>query len=507
MNVGTYVARAARFFSDRTAVVDGERRISFAELEDRTNRLAHALVERGVRLGDRVAIILPNSIEWIEADFAVAKAGGMSVPITTRLHEREMAAMLTISETSAIVTTPDMLARLEPFLDMSAMTTLLVGRPGADGYEGAVAGASSDPICLEVDEASAGRVMRFTSGTTGKPKAVFLTHRNWICVAQNTLLDRFNLHKDDVFLGTSPYAHAGGLWILPSLMRGATIRTFERFDPEALVTHIEKGECTMLQLVPTALRRILDLPRIRQADLSKLRAISYGGAPIEGSTLREALDVIGPKLVQGYGLNEAAIVCTLPAEEHGVALSHRGWQQPLGREVLMAEVAIMGADGRPAPDGEVGEIAIRGPMVFTHYWKNPEATANAIREGGYFWTGDLGLRGENGFIYIAGRSKDIIVTGGYNVSPDEVEAVVDQHPAVGQCAVVGLADREWGEAVTAFVILKPGAQASEADIVEFCRERLTSYKKPKAVRFVESLPVNSNGKVMRRLIRENYAGE
>ncbi|TVR07637.1 MAG: long-chain fatty acid--CoA ligase [Salinarimonadaceae bacterium] len=507
MNVGSYVARAARFFSERIAVIDGDRSVSFSTLEDRTNRLAHALAARGVRLGDRVAIILPNSLEWIEADFAVAKAGGMSVPITTRLHEREMAAMLTISETSAVITTPEILARLEPLVDVSAMARILVGPTGADGYEDAVAGASSSPICVEVDEARDGRVMRFTSGTTGKPKAVYLTHRNWIAVAHNTLLDRFNLQKGDVFLGTSPYAHAGGLWILPSLMRGATIRNLERLDPEALVALIEKGECTMLQLVPTALRRILDLPRIREADLSRLRAISYGGAPIEGSTLREALDVIGHKLVQGYGLNEAAIVCTLPPEEHGVALSHRGWQQPLGREVLMAEVAIMGPDGRPVPDGEVGEIAIRGPMVFTHYWKNPEATAQAIREGGYFWTGDLGLRGENGFIYIAGRSKDIIVTGGYNVSPDEVEAVVDQHPAVRQCAVVGLPDREWGETVTAFVILMPGAQASEADIIDFCRERLTSYKKPKAVRFVESLPVNSNGKVMRRLIRENLASE
>ncbi len=505
MNVGEHVSRAARFHLWRTALIDGARRVSFAALEERTNRLAHALVARGIQRRDRVALVLPNSVEWIESDFAIAKAGAMTVPLAVRLHEREMAGMIEASQASLLITDVATLARLRSLI--GAIAVLVVGAAGDEGYEAAMAGGSARHLCVEVDEASDGRVMRFTSGTTGKPKGVYLTHRNWLAIAHCHLLDRWSLQPDDVFLGTSPYSHAGGLWILPALMRGAAVNIYDKFEAETLLAEIEGGRASVVQLVPTALRRLLDLPGVADRKFEGLRAVHYGGAPIDGPMLAEALAVIGPKLVQGYGLNEAGIVCTLQAADHTKAIGQQGWLQPLGREVTMAEIVIADATGRAVADGEIGEITIRGPMVFPEYWRDPQATAVAIREGGFFWTGDLALRGANGYVYLAGRSKDIIVTGGFNVSPDEVESMVARHPAVHQCAVIGIADREWGEQVTAFVVVRPGMSLTAKELIDFCRDNLTGYKKPREVRFVTSLPVNSNGKVVRRMLREQVAQE
>lgn len=502
MNVAFLVARASRFFGDRVFAFDATRSLSFRQLDERTNRLAHGLRARGIGVRDRVALILPNSIEWIEGDFAIAKAGAMTVPLSARLHEREMAQMIAAADVALIVTDTTTWERLSGLVH--GVPALLVADASANGYEAVVAKGSADAICVAVEEGRDGRVMRFTSGTTGQAKGVYLTHRNWLAVAHCQLLDRGHLQPDDVFLGTSPYSHAAGLWILPALIRGSAVHVFDKFDADLLLRHIASGRATVLQVVPTALRRLLDIQAANPRKLDALRSVHYGGAPIDGPTLREALDVIGPKMVQGYGLNEAGLVCTLQARDHLAVVGHTGWQQPLGREVTMAEVVIAGEDGQPVADGEIGEITIRGPMVFPEYWRNPEATSAAVRDG-FFWTGDLALRGENGYLYLAGRSKDIIVTGGYNVSPDEVESALARHPAVYQCAVIGLPDREWGEQITAFVVAKPDAAPSEKDLIDFCRDHLTGYKKPKAVRFVPSLPVNSNGKVVRRLLREQLA--
>ncbi len=260
MNVGEHVSRAARFHLWRTALIDGARRVSFAALEERTNRLAHALVARGIQRRDRVALVLPNSVEWIESDFASAKAGAMTVPLAVRLHEREMAGMIEASQASLLITDVATLARLRSLI--GAIAVLVVGAAGDEGYEAAMAGGSARHLCVEVDEASDGRVMRFTSGTTGKPKGVYLTHRNWLAIAHCHLLDRWSLQPDDVFLGTSPYSHAGGLWILPALMRGAAVNIYDKFEAETLLAEIEGGRASVVQLVPTALRRLLDLPGV-----------------------------------------------------------------------------------------------------------------------------------------------------------------------------------------------------------------------------------------------------
>ncbi len=503
MNIASYVARGARFFGNRIAIAEGGRHVTFAELDARTNRLGNALVGLGLSLGDRVAIVLPNSTEWIEADYAVVKGGGVAVPLSPRLHDTEIVRMMKSVDTSLLIANEEVLARLSRAGWAADIPVISVDGPGGLDYVGLIADASPAPLCLDVDAPVAGRMMRFTSGTTGTPKGVFLTHGNWLSIACSTLLDRWNLVEGDWYIGTSPYAHAAGLWLLPALMRGVTVNVTDRFDPQFILGEIEAGRCNVLQLVPTGLRRLLDLPGISPENFENLKVVSYGGAPIDAPTLSDALRIIGPKLVQGYGLNEAATVSTLKPEDHvPEAIGRTGWRQPLGREVSLAEVKITNPDGHEVADGEIGEILIRGPMVLPYYWENPEATSAAIGTDGFFRTGDLGMRGERGMIYLAGRIKEIIVTGGYNVSPGEVEAVLLQHPEVHQCAVIGLPDREWGETVSAFVVAKAGAAPTEAELIEHCRRGLTSYKKPKTIRFVDDLPLNSNGKVMRLALRE-----
>jgi acyl-CoA synthetase (AMP-forming)/AMP-acid ligase II len=508
MNVGVFVARAAAAFGDRTAVIDGERRLTFRHLDERTNRLANALIGLGIRRNDRVALALPNSIEWIEAEFAITKAGAMTAPIGMRTHPAEMARFIALAQANLLITDAPTLARLSPLLAPTRLPCIVVSPEGqatdALSYETVMSGGSSAPICVEVDEERDGRVMRFTSGTTGTPKGVYLTHRNWLSNAYGLLLDRHSLQRDDVVLTSASYAHAGGLWHLPALIRGAVIHISDRFDPEQTLRDVEGGRATVLKLVPTTIRRLLDVPGIRGRDLNGLRAIQYGGAPIEASTLGEAIDVFGPKLIQGYGLNEACMICTLSPEDHVKRAAQKDWKQPLGRETSLIELKLADRDGNPVVDGDVGEIAIRGRLVFREYWRDPAATAAAIRDG-WFYTGDLAQRGEQGFLYLAGRSKDIIVTGGFNVAPAEVEAVLDQHPAVHQCAVAGLPHREWGEQVTAFVVTKPGSATTQDALLEFCSNRLTAYKKPKAIHFVPSLPLNTNGKVMRRELATTFA--
>ena len=249
------------------------------------------------------------------------------------------------------------------------------------------------------------------------------------------------------------------------------------------------------------LRRILDVPDIAKRDLSGLRILTYSGSPIDSATLADALAVLGNRLVQSYGSNEAAAVTVMSPRDHARFVGYSGWQQPLGRETTLAEVMVADPEGKRLPIGEIGELAIRGPMVFRRYWREPELTEKAFRNGWYY-TGDLVMRDHSGLLYMSGRSKDIIITGGYNVVPREVERVLESHPAVLETAVVGVPHREWGEQITAFVALKPGQNVSESALIEFCRDQMTHYKKPKQIRFLERLPLSSNGKIDRAKLKQ-----
>jgi acyl-CoA synthetase (AMP-forming)/AMP-acid ligase II len=506
MNLAHYLSRAARQFGDKAAAIDGERQISFRKLEERSNRLAHALSDRGVPFQACVAIVLPNSIEWMEAEFGIAKIGAVTVPVAPRLHEQEMARMINAAEPAAVITNGEILERLKPHLTTADTVFFVVGGPasGKDcvAYEEALSAASSELVCVDVDEFEHGRVLRFTSGSTGQPKGVFLTHRNWMGITNSMLLDRCYLYESDIIFNCGGFSHAGGLWIMPAAIRGATLQIKDTFDAEMIVRHIEEGKATVVQLSPTVLRRILDVPEIAERNIDALRVMTYSGSPIDSVTLADALAIFGNRLVQSYGANEAAAVTVMSPKDHAGLVGYSGWQQPLGRETALAEVKIADKDGKALPVGEIGEMAIRGPMVFRRYWRDPELTEKAFRDGWYY-SGDLAMRGENGLLYMSGRSKDIIITGGYNVVPREVERVLESHAVVQEAAVVGIAHRDWGEQVTAFVRLKPGAVLAEDALIDYCRDEMTFYKKPKRIHFLDEMPRNVNGKIDRETLRKH----
>jgi acyl-CoA synthetase (AMP-forming)/AMP-acid ligase II len=507
MNVSKYLPRAAMKFGNRIAAYDGDRSTTFRQLEDRSNQLANALSGIGVQFQDKVAILLPNCIEWIEAEFGIGKIGAVTVPLSPRLHEAEIARVLKFSEATCVVISAEILERVAPALAALPLTFLVVGegggQPSYHDYEAVLTSASSAPVCVDVNAAEHGRVLRLTSGSTGQAKGVFLSHRNWASIAHSMLLDRCSLQDTDHIFNCGGFSHAGGLWLLPSIIRGSTLEINDKFDAEMIVQHIERARATVVQLAPTVLRRILDLPDVRSRDFSKLRVLTYSGAPIDSRTLADALEILGPKLVQSYGSNEAAAVTVMTPHDHARFVGYQGWQQPLGREATLTDVMIMGEDGKPVATGEVGDLAIRGPMVFHSYWREPELTERAFRNGWYI-TGDLVFRDDTGMMYMAGRSKDIIITGGFNVVPREVEKILEAHPAVLEAAVVGLPHREWGEEVTAFVTLKRDQRLSSEALIDFCRDKITSYKKPKLVHILDQLPLNSNGKVDRPLLRKIY---
>jgi acyl-CoA synthetase (AMP-forming)/AMP-acid ligase II len=517
MEAGSLTIWAGRRFGAWPAVQHGSRVTSYATLGERTARLANALRALGVTKGDRIAHVLPKCTEAIECDLAISMAGAVSFPISRRLSAEDILAALGKGAPRAIITTEDDLERIG--LDRLKEEVLIVvveaGGSSAGGthkpqeswlwYDALLESGYASPPKVSVDPDRDARMIRLTSGTTGKPKLVISSHRAWMAAGYALLIDRYALAREDVLLGGGAYPHT---WLTACLLRGACVFVVDKFDAEEVVACLAGSRVTVLQLVPTMLRRLLDVPGVRQVGLSGLHAISYGSGSIDRGTLDEAMDLFGPVLIQGYGLNEAPNVAALTCEDHAVVMQRREptGLQPIGKESLLSEVRLRGDDGAEVVDGNVGELEVRGPTVMSGYWGDDEATARVVREG-WLQTGDLMVRdAETGYLYLAGRRNDMIVTGGLNVYPSEVENVIAGHPAVNRCAVIGLPDREWGEIVVAVVIQRPGADTTEEELIAFCRARMSGYRKPRRVLFADELPLTSNDKVQRAELRRRVMG-
>lgn len=500
MNLATVFSRTARIMADAPAIVHGDRKISYRELDQRSSRLANGLRASKLGLGDRVGLLLGNTPEWIEVDLALAKIGAITVPLNLRSHPAELARTLDLIEPHAVVVGSDALEALGEYLNAGNARQIIVG--AADGraeYEELLRDGASSFEPVPIDDVRDGRLIRLTSGSTGEPKGVCLTHRNWLTGTLGLLLDRWNVSPGEVYLGASPLSGASGPWLSAVLMRGGTVLLVERFDATQMLELIERHQVALLQLVPTMIRRLLDTGEIGSRRLESLKAISYGSGPIDRAMLTEALDTLGPKLVQGYGLNEAPNCIALPASRHRDALARHTDLQPLGLPGTFTAIRVVDSSGNEVDAGDVGELVVDGAMVMTGYWRNEAATRDALTLDGALRTGDLVVRDDDDLLFLAGRRKEVIVTGGLNVYPQEVEDVIGRHPAVRECAVVGLPDRDWGERVTAFVVLDRDIATEE--VIAFCREYLAAYKLPKEVRVRQSLPVGSNGKIMKRLLQ------
>lgn len=498
MHIGWKLRQLERWYSDRPAIIDDAGTWTHRSFLARINKVGHALTGLGLQRGDRVALIVPDIREYLEADYGTMSAGFVRVPIDPRLTSEEIAALLRHAGVRALITHTDFeekLTRIVGEIETLQHVVSIGGRfSGAADYEALLARASDRALPNGDDGELA--TLNFSGGTTGSPKATMLLHRNLMTVAQNTA-HAFGATPDSTFLNVRPLWPIAQVILMSYLMGGAKVVLGGRFDADRLSEQIERTGATRTSLVPTHLVRLIEHLRPADARLSRLEAIHVGGSRIPRSLFMSAQETIGSKVGVVYGLTEAPICCCLDPQRLDCAPEIRNRLiESVGRELFGYEIklGLPGGDTTTEP-GREGEVLIRGGNVMAGYWKNDEATRAAL-DGDHLRTGDLGCFDEFGNLHIVGRLKDVIRTGSSSVVPKEVEDVISTHPAVCEVAVLGLADPEWGEAVTAFVVLHPDAVATENEIIEHCRERLTSYKKPRSVRFLDSLPRSHYGKVL-----------
>ena len=510
MNIAKLLTKAARIFPRKPALVHGSKKLTFARFNERANRLANALLGLGVRPGDNVAVLQYNYPETLETIFACFKAGCGAVPINFRLHPKEYAFIINHSQARAVVLSPEfnegVMDTRRDIPEVEHLITLAGAAGELRDYEELLAAGSSDREDALVDPEQLAWLF-YTSGTTGHPKGAMLTHRNLLSMTMNFFADMSPLGPEDAVLHGAPLSHGSGMYALPNIAKGAlnVILESKTFDPELVFRTIERQGITNMFAAPTMVKRLAESPAANKYDHGRLRCLNYGGAPMYVEDLKQAMRVLGPCLVQLYGQGEAPMTITyLPKRDH----------QPEGTEEQMrrlasagiprtdVEVAVADQDDRPLPQGQSGEIITRSEVVMKGYWRNPRATAEALRNG-WLHTGDVGYFDEDGYLFIMDRSKDMIISGGENIYPREVEEVLLRHPAVCEAAVIGVPDPEWGEALKAVVVLSPGRTVTGEELIAFCRNHIASYKKPRSVDFVEELPKNNYGKVLKRELRKN----
>jgi long-chain acyl-CoA synthetase len=483
------------------------RTITFAELDARSSRLANALTSAGVRAEHRVAILDKNSVEFFELVFALTKIGAVIVAVNWRLAGNEVTQIVNDAQASVMVVGPEFIAeveKIEPALDTVSTIVAIGGHDRWHEYE-AFLGAH-DAVDPMVESRGDDVVLQlYTSGTTGLPKGVMLTNDNFFA-GMEQIAPSWELTPGSVNLAVMPMFHiAGSGWALTGLAQGCRTVLIRDVDPARILRAIPEYGVTTALFVPAVIQLLVSTPDAQTTDFSTLRAIAYGASPITETVLTKAMDVFGCQFIQLYGLTETTgAIAQLDAKDHDPAdLAHL--LRSCGRPYPWVEIRIVDPEtGDDVANGEIGELWTRSDKTMAGYWGNEEATANAISPDGWFKTGDAGYFDEAGYLYLHDRLKDMIVSGGENVYPAEVENVLAKHPDVVDVAVVGVPDARWGEAVKAVVVRAAESDVTDVDLIAFAREHLAGYKLPKSVDFADALPRNPSGKLLKREIREPY---
>ena len=514
LTVGQLYDRVVRNGGERVAITQGERQVTYAELGDHAARLVGIFGALGLGRGDRIAFFMANCVEYVACEYAVAKLGATRVPLAVLLADDDHVYMMNFARCRALIYHEKLAARVkamvplletvEQYICVGDRTTALPDRhlrlsDLLARNEPVMANVAIDP-----EEIAA---IYFTGGTTGRPKGVMLSHRSWFFTYWMEMLD-FGIAPGETFLFATPMTHAGGCLILPVLLRQGRCIVLDHFDPDLLLGAIERERATATLVVPTMIYVLLDHPRRGDYNISSLRNVLYGASVIAPERLKEALRFFGPVFTQFYGQTEAPMALTaLQREDHLVddPVYEQAVLASAGRPTYGTNIRLVDDAGCDVPASEPGEVIARAPNVMSGYLDDPEATAAAIRCG-WLYTGDIARMSAEGLITIVDRKKDMIISGGFNVYPREVEDVLFEHPAVRRAAVVGVPHDKWGEQVKALVELHAGTTVAEPELIEFVRARKGSLMAPKSIDFVDTIPLTNLGKIDKKSIRARFWG-
>lgn len=509
INLGQILPVNAKKHSRRICLKDKERSFTFPQTNARANRLANSLQNLGLSKGEKIAVLMDNSIEICELYFAAAKVGLVAVPLNFRLALKDMVYIAGNSDSTAFLFHREFLPVVQAFRSsLPAIRTYIVVGGEADGcleYEALLAGATGEEPRVLVEPEDTWIIL-YTSGTTGKPKGSVRSHESYVAFYLINAVD-FRFTEEEYCLNVMPLCHVNSTFftLAVTYVGGSVyVHPARSFDPEEILSIIHREKITFISLIPTHYNIILSLPRekVRKYDVSSVRKLLCSSAPARREMKKAVMDFFpGVQLYEGYGSTEAGIVTTLMPWEQYEKLGS------IGRESLGTDfVKILDEKGKEVPPGEVGEIFSRSPMLFDEYYKMPEKTAASFRNG-WFSAGDMGKMDDDGYYYIVDRKDNLIITGGEHVYPSEVEEVISLHPSVFDVAVIGVPHEKWGECVMAVVALKEGKKAEPGEIIEFCGDKMASFKKPKKVAFVspEEMPRTGSGKILHRVLRERFS--
>ncbi len=511
MYIGDYLGRREIYSPDTLAIIDAgkdpELRLTYRQWNRRVNRLAHWLKDTaGVEKGDRVAILARDGVEHLDCFFACGKLGAIHTALNWRLHWRELVGLIEQTTPDVLIYSDDFLQIVEEVAEEIKGTNAEIrfylhiegdGIPGSLLYEAAFADQPDTPVSCESLEAEDIACLLFTGGTTGLPKGAQISHRQICWNVLNTVIH--DITHNDTYLCVFPLFHAGGLftYISSQVVFGNTTILIREFVPDQVLDLIEREQVTVFAGVPTMYQMLTQAENWETANLSSLRFCTSGGAPLPVPLVEKFTAEKGIRFKQGFGMTEFGPgLFALPPED---AIRKAG---SIGRPNFFVDVRVVDEDNQPLGPNTPGELVLKGPSSSSGYWQNPEATADVYDEDGWFHTGDIVEYDEEWYFYVRDRKKDMIISGGENVYPVEIEIVLYKHPAVHMCAVIGLPDDKWGEISHACVVLKPGHSATEDDLIAHMKDNLASYKVPKGVTLMESLPLSGMGKILKRELRE-----
>lgn len=502
--LGETLAKNARKFPDKTAIKEGVRVFTYSQYNFRVNKLANAFRDIGVGRGDKVAVLLFNSIEIIDCYFALGKLGAVAVPVNFRLVGAEIAYIVNNSDSVAFVFDASFEKVIDTVKDLMPQVKHFIASPGpgamsyALGYDDFLSGGSGVEPLVPVNDGEPALIM-YTSGTTGRPKGAVLSHKNILSNVICNLIDRPG-SSSDIGLIVPPLFHVASMLLtMQMFFMGATTVIHRAFDPTAIMSSIVNEKITTLFLVPAMWNFLLQVPNLEQYDVSSVKTAITGAAIMPLNLKKKILQVFpGLQLYDVFGQTEMSPVTTMLKPEDTLLKP-----TSVGKPLVGVEIRVVNSENQDVPPGEVGEIVYRGPNMMLEYYKNPEATAEAFA-GGWFHSGDMVRLDEEGFVYVVDRKKDMVNSGGENVYPAEVEEVLYMHEKILEAAVIGIPSEKWGESVHAVVVPKPGQTLTGEEVIDFCAKHLAAYKKPRSVEFIAALPRNAAGKVLKTRLREKH---